>query len=106
MEEKVDEALQARETPRDRGLSRGQRSLACCSPWGLKESDTTERLNNSNNSWERVRPFLRSEWPQEELDLDRRDLRVWNSRSMGESLFNYSRELHTYTLLAVYMFLL
>ena len=28
--------------------SEGQRSLACCSPWGLKESDTTERLNNNN----------------------------------------------------------
>ena len=26
----------------------GQGSLACCSPWGLKESDTTERLNNDN----------------------------------------------------------
>ena len=25
--------------------SEGQGSLACCSPWGLKESDTTERLN-------------------------------------------------------------
>ena len=23
----------------------GQRSLACYSPWGLKESDTTKRLN-------------------------------------------------------------
>ena len=23
----------------------GQGSLACCSPWGPKESDTTERLN-------------------------------------------------------------
>ena len=23
----------------------GQGGLACCSPWGLKESDTTERLN-------------------------------------------------------------
>ena len=23
----------------------GQGSLACCSPWGLKESDRTERLN-------------------------------------------------------------
>ena len=23
----------------------GQGSLACCSPWGKKESDTTERLN-------------------------------------------------------------
>ena len=24
----------------------GQGSLACCSPWGRKESDTTEQLNN------------------------------------------------------------
>ena len=27
------------------GIGDGQGSLACCSPWGLKESDTTERLN-------------------------------------------------------------
>ena len=30
-----------------RGVSDGQESLACCSPWGHKESDTTERLNCS-----------------------------------------------------------
>ena len=28
------------------GDSEGQGSLACCSPWGHKESDTTERLKN------------------------------------------------------------
>ena len=27
------------------GVSDGQGSLACCSPWGCKESDTTEPLN-------------------------------------------------------------
>ena len=27
----------------------GQGGLACCSPWGHKESDTTERLSSSNN---------------------------------------------------------
>ena len=27
-----------------------QGSLACCSTWGCKESDTTERLNNNNNN--------------------------------------------------------
>ena len=27
------------------GVGDGQWSLACCSPWGHKESDTTERLN-------------------------------------------------------------
>ena len=26
----------------------GQGSLACCSPWGLKESDMTEQLNSNN----------------------------------------------------------
>ena len=30
------------------GDSEGQGSLACFSPWGHKESNTTERLNNSN----------------------------------------------------------
>ena len=28
-----------------RRVGDGQGSLACCSPWGHKESDTTERLN-------------------------------------------------------------
>ena len=32
------------------GVSEGQRSLACCSPWGRKESDTTEHLNNKNEA--------------------------------------------------------
>ena len=27
------------------GVDDGQRSLVCCSPWGRKELDTTERLN-------------------------------------------------------------
>ena len=31
------------------GDSKGQGSLACCSPWGHKESDTTYHLNNNNN---------------------------------------------------------
>ena len=26
----------------------GQGSLVCCSPWGCKELNTTERLNNKN----------------------------------------------------------
>ena len=28
------------------GDSEGHGSLACCSPWGHKESDSAERLNN------------------------------------------------------------
>ena len=27
------------------GVGDGQGSLACCSPWGHKDSDMTERLN-------------------------------------------------------------
>ena len=29
------------------GVGDGQGSLVCCSPWGQKESDTTDQLNNS-----------------------------------------------------------
>ena len=32
------------------GDGEGQGGLACCSPWGDKESDTTERLNNQARS--------------------------------------------------------
>ena len=31
------------------GVGKGQGSLACCSPWGRKESDTTEQLNNHHH---------------------------------------------------------
>ena len=31
------------------GVGDGQGDLACCSPWGFKESDTTEGLNNDKN---------------------------------------------------------
>ena len=29
-----------------------QGSLVCCSPWGCKESDMTELLNNKKNCWQ------------------------------------------------------
>ena len=29
------------------GVGDGQGGLACCSPWGRKESDTTEQLNRT-----------------------------------------------------------
>ena len=32
------------------GHNEGQGNLACCSPWGCKESDTTEQWNNKNNN--------------------------------------------------------
>ena len=33
------------------GDSDGQGSLACCSPWSRKESDTTDQRNNNCNQW-------------------------------------------------------
>ena len=33
------------------GDGEGQGSLACCSPWGHKESDMTEQLNSKNNRY-------------------------------------------------------
>jgi len=41
--------LNGREFEQAVGDSEGQGSLACCSPWGHKESDTTERLNNNTS---------------------------------------------------------
>ena len=37
--------LNAYESEQAPGVGDGQGSLACCSPWGHKESDTTEQLN-------------------------------------------------------------
>ena len=41
--------LNGHESEQTWGDGEGQGSLACCSPWGHNESDTTERLNNNNN---------------------------------------------------------
>ena len=46
--------LNGHEFEQAQGVHDGQGSLVCCSPWGLKESDTTERLNwlkTSENRW-------------------------------------------------------
>ena len=36
------------------GVGDGQGSLACCNPWGCKESDTTEHLNWTWNLYENI----------------------------------------------------
>ena len=41
--------LDGREFEQTRGDSEGQGSLSFFSPWGSKESDTTEWLSNKNN---------------------------------------------------------
>ena len=41
--------LDAYEFVQASGAGNGQGSLKCCSPWGHKELDTTQQLNNNNN---------------------------------------------------------
>ena len=40
------------------GVGDGQGSLVCYSPWGCKESDTTEQLNWTESSWQTLSPAL------------------------------------------------
>jgi len=37
------------------GVGDGQGGLACCSPWGCKESDTTEQQNGTERNCSRAR---------------------------------------------------
>ena len=40
--------LDGHEFEQTQGDGQGQGSLACCSTWGQRKSDTTERLNNNS----------------------------------------------------------
>ena len=46
----IDHWFNGPEFEQTHGDSEGQGSLACCSPWGLKELDMTEWQNNKNNA--------------------------------------------------------
>ena len=56
--------LDGHECEQTLGDGEGQGGLACCSPWGRKESDTTERLNNNKSiSWKTIFPWTEvGEW--------------------------------------------
>ena len=43
---KIEHLLNGHASEQTPGDGEGQGNLACCSPWGRKELDTTERLNN------------------------------------------------------------
>ena len=47
------------EFERTPGDSEGQGSLACCSPWGCKESDTSEWLNSSSKHFRKIATKIR-----------------------------------------------
>ena len=46
--------LNGHEFEQTHGDSEGQGGLACCSSWGHKEWDTTQRLNNNSNKHPRA----------------------------------------------------
>ena len=46
--------LNGHEFEQTQGDGEGQGSLACCSPWGHKESDMTERLNNNDDKYFKI----------------------------------------------------
>ena len=51
--------LNGHESEQTPGDSEGQGSLACCKPWGFKESNVVERLKNNKkeeNEWSLARP--------------------------------------------------
>ena len=51
--------LDGHEFEQSPGHGKGQGSLACCSPWGRKESDTTEQLNNKGKGDEEEEEAMR-----------------------------------------------
>ena len=61
------------------GVGDGQDGLACCDSWGLKESDTTERLNSTELSSLAPSPFERwgSQSPKRQSDRDLTQSRAW-----------------------------
>jgi len=46
----ITDSMDEQEFEQTLGDREGQRGLACCSLWGHKELDTTERLNNNNSA--------------------------------------------------------
>ena len=55
------------------GVGDGQGGLVCCSSWGHKESDTTERLNSTElkqlSTAQRI--YVASEWERKEILISR-----------------------------------
>ena len=44
------------------GDGEGHESLACCSPWGCKESDMTEQLNYCIETWSSLNGMWQAGW--------------------------------------------
>ena len=57
------------------GVGDGQGGLVCCSPWGRKESDTTERLNWIDEEFGIIKDTYLLPWAH----------RKWGNRQLGRS---------------------
>ena len=79
--------LNGRELEQALGNGEGQRSLACCSPWGRKESDTTEQLNNNKPHQWWARGMGGITQPMEALNRTK-------MQRKGESAVSLSRDIH------------
>ena len=58
--------LNGHEFEQTQGDGEEQGSLACCSPWGCKESDMTELLNKNNNNSNVSNSHTRGKGPLDE----------------------------------------
>ena len=80
--------LNGHEFKRTPGDSEGQGSLVCCNPWGHKESDMTEQLNN-----DRKQHFFWTNKVRLELESHRaRFGSRWPKCIMTMSLFKVSNQ--------------
>ena len=75
--------------------SEGQGSLACCSPWGHKESDMTEWLNNSNTLYpnSHCKMYLTGDFPlgpMKNISINKNDFHIFTVNSMPRSLSDHS----------------
>ena len=57
----ITDSINGHEFEQALGDAKGQGGLACCSPWGCKEWDTTERLNN-NGITQELEPMQNQEF--------------------------------------------
>ena len=75
--------------------SEGQGSLACCSPWGHKESDMAEWLNNSNTLYpnSHCKTYLSSGFPlgpKKNVLFNKNDFHIFTVNNMIRSLSDHS----------------
>ena len=68
--------LHGRESEQAPGAGDGQRSLACCSPWGHKELDMTDRLN-----WTELKERLMTKKKKKKLRIS-----IWKNKDTSMTI--------------------